>query len=78
VPPSSPRRTLAEGPTSQSDRVVVELVAPQGQPQMIMIRWPDHSTIVQPRRFAEVASEEMRRLGRANVILTQPRSPRRL
>jgi hypothetical protein len=78
VSPSSPRRTLAEDPISQSDRIVVELVAPQGKPQMIMIRWPDHSTIVQPRRFAEVASETMRILGRANVTLTQLRSARRL
>jgi hypothetical protein len=75
---SSPRRTLVEGPISQSDRILVELVAPQGQPQMIMIRWPDHPTIVQPRRFAEVASEAMRILGRANVTLTQLRSARRL
>jgi hypothetical protein len=45
---------------------------------MIMIRWPDHPTIMQPRRFAEVASEAMRILGRANVTLTQLRSARRL
>jgi hypothetical protein len=51
VTTSSPRSALAEGNINGSDRIAVELLSPPGMPQVIMIRWPRHSTVVVPHAF---------------------------
>lgn len=43
---------LASGMVTASDELVVELIKPDNAPQMILVRWPDHPTVIQPRRFA--------------------------
>ena len=69
---------LARGDINAADELFVELIKPADMPAMIRITWPPQPTIMQPRRFAEIASEAMRILGRANVALTQFRRVRRL
>ena len=45
---SAPKNALAEGNINGSDHIVVELLSPPDMPQVIMIRWPQHSTVVAP------------------------------
>ena len=71
VSQSSPRTTLAEGAITQSDYLVIELVAPQGHPQMITIGWPAQATPVRPAAYAETASKIMRIVARANIELAR-------
>jgi hypothetical protein len=65
-----PRGALAEGNINSSDHIVVELLRPPDMPQMIMIRWPQHSTMVAPTRFTSTASEIARLFARASTELT--------
>ena len=51
---SSPRSALAAGNINGSDRIVVELLSPPDMPQVIMIRWPQHFTVVAPTHFPYV------------------------
>jgi hypothetical protein len=51
VTTSSPRSALAAGNINGSDRIVVELLSPPDMPQVIMIRWPQHSTVVALHAF---------------------------
>jgi len=46
VTTSSPRSALADGNINGGDRIMVELLSPPDLPQVIMIRWPQHSTVV--------------------------------
>ena len=72
----SPRVVLAEGDITRTDHLVIELVNTGDSPQVILVRWPDHPTVVQPRRYADCASAVMRVLARANVELTRIRTRR--
>ena len=73
---SSPRRALAAGNINGSDRIVVELLSPPDMPQVIMIRWPQHSTVVAPTRFPSTASEIARLFARASTELTRIKARR--
>ena len=68
------RVVLAEGSISPSDRLVVELVTPPDAPQMILVRWPTQPTVVQPRRFGDVASAAMRILASASTELSRTKA----
>jgi hypothetical protein len=46
---------LARGMVA-SDELVVRLVEPDGHPETVIIVWPDHATVAQPARFAEIAA----------------------
>ena len=76
VTTSSPRSALAEGNINGSGRIVVELLSPPGMPQVIMIRWPQHSTVVAPTRFPSTASEIARLFARASTELTRIKARR--
>jgi hypothetical protein len=76
VTTSSPRSALAEGNINGSDRVVVELLSPSDMPQVIMIRWPQHSTVVAPTRFPSTASKIVRLFAQASTELTRIRARR--
>ena len=76
VATSSPRSALAAGNINGSDRIVVELLSPPDMPQVIMIRWPQHSTVVAPTRFPSTASEIARLFARASTELTRIRARR--
>jgi hypothetical protein len=71
VTQSSPRTTLAEGAITQTDQLAIELVAPHGHPQMIMVRWPDHPTMISPRRYADTANVIMRLFATAHIELAR-------
>ena len=76
VTTSSPRSALAEGNINGSDRIVVELLSPPDMPQVIMIRWPQHSTVVAPTRFPSTASEIARLFAWASTELTRIKARR--
>jgi hypothetical protein len=73
VSQSSPRVVLAEGDITRTDHLVIELVDTGDTPQMILVRWPDHPTVVQPRRYTDAAVKAMRLLARASIELTRLR-----
>jgi hypothetical protein len=73
----SPTTPLASGAINQSGDVLsVELVEPNEHPSVIMIRWPDHATVVQPARFNAVAAEIMRLLASAVTAYNQHKARR--
>jgi hypothetical protein len=41
------------------------LVEPEGMPPSVIIHWPAHPTVSDPRRFAEVAAAAMKVLAAA-------------
>jgi hypothetical protein len=52
---------LADGQISPSgDNIRVDLIQPGGLPPTVRVTWPAKPTIVQPRRFAEVAGAAVR------------------
>jgi hypothetical protein len=76
VTTSSPRSALAEGNINGSDRIVVELLSPPDMPQVIMIRWPQHSSVVAPTRFPSTASEIVRLFARASTEFSRIKARR--
>ena len=46
---------LASGPITTVDQLSVELIQTIETPDMILIRWPDAPTVVNPSRFNAVA-----------------------
>ena len=48
-----------------------QLVGPHGHPQMIMVRWPDHPTVISPRRYADTANVIMRLFATAHIELAR-------
>ena len=68
---------LASGMVTASDELVVELIKPDNAPQMILVRWPDHPTVIQPRRFGDTASAVVRLFARANTELARIRASKR-
>jgi hypothetical protein len=49
--------TLASGPITSTDGLVIELVGPPDSPPAILIRWPGHGapTVCQPARSPAAA-----------------------
>ena len=76
VTTSSRRWALAEGNINDSDRILIELLTPPDMPQVVMICWPQHSTVVAPTRFPSTASEIARLFARASTELTRIRARR--
>jgi hypothetical protein len=76
VSQSSPRIVLAEGDITRTDHLVIELVDTGDTPQVILVKWPDHPTVIQPRRYADCASAAMRILAKANIELARIRGRR--
>jgi hypothetical protein len=77
--PNHPTTPLAGGTISASgDTIEVVLVQPADNPSVIMIRWPDASTITTPSRYNEVASTAMRLLAEASTMLARIKASKRL
>jgi hypothetical protein len=75
--PNHPITPLASAQINQSgDALSVELVEPNEYPSVIMIRWPDHATVVQSARFNAVAAEIMRLLASAVTAHNQHKARR--
>jgi hypothetical protein len=51
------------------DRLTVELVEPDGMPPMVKITWPPQPTVVDPRRFPDVAAQIAQLFARAHIVL---------
>ena len=72
--------TLAEGQITQSphNTILVELVQPDGMPATVRISWPLQPTVVDPRRFPDVAAGIAQLFARAHIVLAAIRAERRL
>jgi hypothetical protein len=68
VSPSSPTTPLASAQINH-DELTVELVEPVGKPAMVRIVWPPQSTVVDPRRFPDVAAAVAQLFARAHIVL---------
>jgi hypothetical protein len=50
-------------------RLTIELIEPAGMPAVVTITWPPQPSVIDPRRFSDVASEVARLFARAHVVL---------
>ena len=77
---SSPAVVLASGRLNRSgDTISVELHQPAGHPAVILLRWPEAPSVVEPnpKALAAVAASMVRILAEAQAKLTQIRAERR-
>lgn len=51
------------------DRLAVELIEPDGLPPMVRIVWPPQPSVIDPRRFPDVAAEVARLFATAATTL---------
>jgi hypothetical protein len=51
------------------DHLRVELVEPDSMPAMVRISWPPQPTIVDPKRFPDVAAQIAQLFARAHIVL---------
>jgi hypothetical protein len=68
VSPSSPITPLASSQINH-DHLKVELVEPDSMPPMVKITWPAQPTIVDPKRFPDVAAQIAQLFARAHIVL---------
>jgi hypothetical protein len=66
--PSSSITPLASSQVNH-DRLTIELVEPVGMPPMVKIVWPPQPTIVDPKRFPDVAAQVAQLFARAHIVL---------
>jgi hypothetical protein len=53
------------------DVIEIQLVEPVGMPSMVKIVWPPQPSIVNPKRFGEVAASLVRLFSEAHVTLAR-------
>jgi hypothetical protein len=63
---------------SPHDVVTIELGERDGSPAIIKITWPLHPTVVDPRRFSDVAAAIAQLFARAHIVLAAIRRDHRL
>jgi hypothetical protein len=68
VSPSSPITPLASAQVNHDD-LKIELVEPDSMPAMVRITWPMQPTIVDPKRFPDVAAALTNLFARAHIVL---------
>jgi hypothetical protein len=51
------------------DQVKIELVEPEAMPAIVRITWPAQPTVVDPRRFPDVAAAVAQLFARAHIVL---------
>jgi hypothetical protein len=51
------------------DHLKIELVEPNGMPPMVKITWPPQPTIIDPKRFPDVAAQIAQLFARAHIVL---------
>jgi hypothetical protein len=68
VNPSSPITPLASAQVNH-DQLKVELVEPDSMPAMVRIVWPAAPTVVDPKRFPDVAAQIAQLFARAHIVL---------
>jgi hypothetical protein len=77
VSPSSPITPLASAQINHDD-LSVELIEPDSMPAVVRIVWPAAPTIVDPKRFPDVAAAIAQLFARAHIVLAAIRAERRL
>jgi hypothetical protein len=68
VSPSSPITPLASAQVNH-DQLKVELVEPDSMPAAVRIVWPAAPTVVDPRRFPDIAAQIAQLFARAHIVL---------
>jgi hypothetical protein len=63
-----PTTPLASGPVNH-DQISVELVEPEDKPAIVRIVWPQKATVVDPKRFPDVAAAVAQLFARAHIGL---------
>jgi hypothetical protein len=71
--PNHPITPLASA-TVNHDQLTVELVEPATMPAMVRIVWPPAPTVVESRRFPDVAAQIAQLFARAHVVLASLRA----
>jgi hypothetical protein len=64
---------LATGQITATDQITIELVQADETPTVVIIHWPDKSTVLHPRRFGSAADLAARVFAAATVRLAQLR-----
>jgi hypothetical protein len=59
---------LAQGQVNH-DQLAVELVEPDGMPAMVRVVWPPQPTVIDPKRFPDVAAAVAQLFARAHIVL---------
>jgi hypothetical protein len=67
--PNHPTTPLASGHINSHDHLSVELVEPATMPAMVRIVWPPQPTVVDPKRFPDVAAAIAQLFARAHIVL---------
>jgi hypothetical protein len=75
--PQSSTTPLASGQINH-DRLSVELVEPDSMPAMVRIVWPPQPTIVDPKRFPDVAAQIAQLFARAHIVLASLKAGKQL
>jgi hypothetical protein len=65
---SSPITPLASAQVNH-DHLKVELVEPDTMPAMVRIVWPPQPTVVDPKRFPDVAAAVAQLFAQAHIVL---------
>jgi hypothetical protein len=77
VSQSSPITPLASAEVNH-DHLKVELVEPDTMPAVVRIVWPAAQTIVDPKRFPDVAAAIAQLFARAHIVLAGLRAGKKL
>jgi hypothetical protein len=75
--PNHPITPLASAQINH-DPLKVELIEPQGMPATVPIVWPDAPTVVDPKRFPDVAAAVAQLFARAHTVLASIKAGRLL
>jgi hypothetical protein len=68
VSQSSPITRLASAQVNH-DQLKIELIEPDSMPAMVRIVWPAAPTVVDPKRFPDVAAAIAQLFARAHIVL---------
>ena len=60
------------------DQLTVELVEPETMPAMVRIVWPPQPTVVDPKRFPDVAAAVAQLFARAHIVLAALKAGKQL
>jgi hypothetical protein len=74
--PNHPTTPLASGQVTKVDTLTVELVKPSDHPAIILLRWPDGPSVIEPtaNAVAAVAASVVRILAEAQTKLAKIRA----
>jgi hypothetical protein len=77
VSTSSPITPLASAQVGH-DHLSVDLIEPDSMPPMVRITWPTGQTVVDPKRFPDVAAAIAQLFARAHIVLAALKAGKQL